>query len=126
MTAPRSIGADAVDSTCPWRVPQNRGEVLGMSTIDHEVSGIAISCLIDPRDCFGQALAVRQGAVGLYGERDDDGQSAERAARTKPAASLAWLKVRAVTMSASVPASQPSCSAKYSSAASMAIFASGL
>ena len=61
--------------TCPWRVPQNRSEVVGMSTIDHEVSGIAISCLIDPRDCFGQALAVRQGAVGFYGERDDDGQS---------------------------------------------------
>src|SRR3984957_4882756 len=75
MTSARGIGAHASNPLRPWRVLQDASEVVGVSTIDHEIRGITISSLVDLVDRVGQTLASRQGAIGLDCERHDHGQA---------------------------------------------------
>src|ERR1700730_18225991 len=45
MASARGVGAHTANSPGPWHILQNASEVVGVSTIDHEVRGVALSSL---------------------------------------------------------------------------------
>ena len=53
MASARGVGAHTANSPGPWRILQNASEVVGVSTIDHEVRGVALSSLVDLLDRVG-------------------------------------------------------------------------
>ena len=102
MRLARCVAANATDTSRPSALLEHAEEVVRVGAVDHIVGRRPVGRVIDLLDRLPERLTARQAAVGFGRKGDDGGQAESGGARAKPAASSAWVKVIAVTMSTSV------------------------